>query len=55
LDEEIITRVDKDLMNNEPTYGFIYGGIDRGEDGWREEITRETMVAQVWHDYTSRH
>lgn len=51
MDEEIIAWVDREHMNNEPKGGFIYGG----EDGWREEITKEIMVGHIWHDYTSRH
>jgi len=55
LDGEIIAWVDRELMNSEPKRGFIYGGIDGCEDGWRGEITREIIVARIWHDYTSRH
>ncbi|KAG6490946.1 hypothetical protein ZIOFF_052278 [Zingiber officinale] len=55
LDEEIIAQVDRDLMNNEPDHGLANGAIARGEDGRRGEILRDSIAAQMWNDYITRH
>ncbi|KAG6476907.1 protein ALP1-like [Zingiber officinale] len=54
-DEEIIAQVDRDLMNNEPDHGLANGAIARGEDGRRGEILRDSIAAQMWNDYITRH
>ncbi|XP_042396817.1 protein ALP1-like [Zingiber officinale] len=54
-DEEIIAQVDRDLMNNEPGHGLANGAIARGEDGRRGEILRDSIAAQMWNDYITRH
>ncbi|KAG6528172.1 hypothetical protein ZIOFF_010322 [Zingiber officinale] len=53
--EEIIAQVDRDLMNNEPDHGLATGAIARGEDGRRGEILRDSIAAQMWNDYITRH
>ncbi|KAG6468783.1 hypothetical protein ZIOFF_073476 [Zingiber officinale] len=54
-DEEIIAQVDRDLMNNEHDHGLANGAIVRGEDGRRGEILRDSIAAQMWNDYITRH